>query len=94
MDRYHPDFSAACRDAQTSPEIVLSGHVPTVTRRAVACRLAHAGWRPGRVAKLFDVSRRTVERWAKLCPSRFKIDAWRPSSSESGSFQPKRETLR
>ena len=90
MDRYHPDFAAACQDAQTSPEIVLSDHARPVIRRAVACRLGHKGWKPGRIAKLFNVTRRTVERWGKLCPSRFNIYAWRQSSRDSQAFQPEK----
>ncbi len=73
-----PDLIAACLDARTTPEALLVPECPTVTRRAVACRLLDARWRPGKVAVLLGVSRWTLRRWMQACPARYDTRAWRP----------------
>ena len=84
-DREHPDLIAACLDARTTPAALFCAECPTVARRAVACRLGNAGWRPGRIAALFNVSPRTVQRWSALCPARFHVAAWRPPPGVSST---------
>lgn len=82
-DREHPELLSACMDARTAPEALRLPSCPTIARRAVACRLAHAGWRPGRIAATLGVTVRTVRRWASLCPARFDTRAWRPPAGIS-----------
>lgn len=80
-DRTHADFLKACEDARVFPERCFLGartDERTTARRAVACRLLHAGWRPKRIATLFSASVREVYNWSRQCPQGMDTRTWRP----------------
>lgn len=88
VDRTHPDFLAACEDAHVLPErCFFSARTDerTTSRRAVACRLLHRGWKPKRIATLFAVKAREVRRWDKHCPRGINPEGWRPPPGVSGT---------